>query len=127
MLTHLRKTWPYAVALGVAYLAVPLIGGVVLDAQGADPSARTGLLTTSLLGYFPSMTFCVAMFVGYRQGFAWLLAPLVALAFVPAAFVVYNDSALAYTLAYAVFAVIGLAAGAGLRRLTAPRGRAEHR
>lgn len=118
-MSRLRTLWPYAVALGAAYLAVPLIGGAVLDAQGADPAVVKGRHITALLGYFPALTFGAAVLAGYRHGLAWLLAPLAAVAFLPAMFVVYNDSALVYTVVYAASAGIGLAAGVGLRRVRA--------
>lgn len=121
MLAQLRMTWPYAVALAVGFLALPLIGAEVLKAQGADPVIGQSFLVACLIGYFPTMTFGAAMLAGYRHGIAWTMVPLAGLAFLPASRVVYNDTALVYAVVYAVVAVIGLVAGIGLRRGRAAR------
>ena len=51
-MSRLRTLWPYAVALGVAYLAVPLIGGAVLDARDVI-SIGTGTGSASDLSPWP--------------------------------------------------------------------------
>lgn len=121
MLIQLRKAWPYAVVLGIAYLVVPLIGSAILSGTGADDMVVTGFYLTALVGYYPALTFAVSSLAGFRHGLIWLLVPLVAVAFVPTVNIIYNASAYVYAGVYAVFAALGLLAGWGLRRALAAR------
>ncbi|MFT3887627.1 MAG: hypothetical protein QM713_05620 [Arachnia sp.] len=114
MFIQLRKTWPYAAALAVAYVAVVLIHvGIASRVVDGD---LTGVRLTYLLGVYPAMTFAVAALAGYRHGYAWVLIVLTAVAWVPAVFLAFNESALVYAVVYAAFAALGLLLGRALRR-----------
>ncbi len=116
MLTRLLNLWPHALALLVVYLVIPAALTAVANAA-PDPGAWKAAVFFSLLGLNPAASFVVAGLAGYRHGFAWPLLLAVPVLFVPAAYLVYNDSALVYGLLYAVFAALGLAVGWGVRRV----------
>lgn len=110
-----RSALPFTVALAVLYLLPGLI------------PADLGLWLTALLVVNPLATFAASAIAGLRRGFLWQLLPLAALAWLPATFVVYNDSALPYALGYFVFALAGLGFGAGIRGLRQPRATSRRR
>lgn len=116
----LRRTWLPALGLGIFYavtLALVMNGP---ELGWSRPEDVTGGVFTLLLLAHPAATWLVAAFVAYRHGLMWPLIPLAALWFVPAALLILNDSALIYTLLYAVSALFGLVAGLGVRRLQRP-------
>ncbi len=114
----LNKTWPWAAGLAAWYL-LPWAGFAL--AQSGSPTDAAGLGFAALLLLNPGASFLAGALVGYRHGFSWLLLPLVAVAWVPAVYLVYNDSALPYALLYMAFALAGLGAGVGVRAALARR------
>lgn len=112
----LRDAWPYALVLGLAYVAPAAVAALL------HPAESTDLRISALLLVNPLVTFVVAAAAGFRHGFAWALPPLAAVAWLPATFLAYNDTALPYVLLYALFSVTGLGFGAGLRAVL-PGGR----
>ncbi len=116
MIRMLRKTWPWALGLGIFYLApLPLAWAVRLEI--VDAVTVKGLWLVLLVAVNPAVTVLAAGLVGYRHGFAWVFAPLAAVAWIPAMYLVYNDSALIYGVFYIVFALVGLGAGVLVRSL----------
>lgn len=105
----------YAAVLGVVYL-VPL----PLDWVGRFPEDTVWFV--ALLVVNPAVTLLAGALAGYRDGFAWPLLPLAALAWAPAALAIYGRSALPYALLYVVFCLAGLGLGYGVRTL---RGKGE--
>ncbi len=116
----LRKTWPWAVGLAAFYLAQYAVN-LANNLGIMDDLLATSWVLTFLVGINPAATFLVAGLVGYRHGFAWLLAPLAVVAWLPATFLVYNDSALVYCLFYLPFTLAGLGLGVLLRARRTPR------
>ncbi len=116
----LRKTWSWAVGLAAFYLAQY---GILLaiDLMILDDWAATGWALVFIVVVNPIVTLIVGGLVGFRHGFAWLLAPLAAVAWLPATFLVYNSSALDYGLYYLLFTLAGLGFGVLLRSWWTPR------
>lgn len=111
MLNRPFKIWPYALVLAGFYLMIPPTHRGIASVTGADEVYLSGVLLSYLLAINPGFTFLLSAVAGYRNGYAWMLIPLTALAWIPATFVVYNSSALPYGLAYAFFAAFGLLVG----------------
>lgn len=121
MLAQLRRSWPYAAALAVAQLVVPWLGALIV---GDRDVALKSLWLTTLLLVNPVLALVAGALVGHRNGPDWLFVALAALAFVPAALLVYNDSALIYAVAYGACAALGVGAGLLLRRASRAHPRA---
>lgn len=75
----------------------------------------TSLIIALLLLLFPLLTLALALHDGATHGLSiwWLLAPTVG--FLTTVFVFYNESALVYTIAYAVIGCIGNSIGSLIR------------
>lgn len=93
----------------VAITAVVLVFVFLLGSYLATLSAEPKALVGALLTFCPLVSMVAGAFVGARHGFSVWLPLAVALAFLPAMVVFYNDSALIYLPAYAVVAAIAMA------------------
>ena len=70
----------------------------------------------SLLFVNPIAVLIAGALYGWRHGFNALLPWLFGLAFIPAALVAYNTTALPYGIGYALIGYLGLGIGIGLKR-----------
>lgn len=113
----------YALGLAIVYF-LGIANRFLFDGKFITAEDVLGGLLATLILVNPVATVITGALLGYRYGTIWLFPPLAGLAFVPAVFVVYNDSAFPYALAYMVFAALGMLAGAWFRR--AARRRAAH-
>lgn len=75
----------------------------------------------SLLFVNPLVVLVAGGLYAWRHGFHALLPWLFGLAFIPAALVVYNDTALIYAVLYAALAYLGQGIAVVARRVTRPR------
>lgn len=120
MLRMVRKTWPWALGLALFFL-LPMVGSWLGDLGVVDYLDVKGLFLAMLILVNPAAAVLVGGLVGYRHGFAWLLLPLVFVAWLPAMFIAYNDSALIYGGVYTVFALGGLGLGVLVRKVAGRR------
>lgn len=106
----------YTLWLAALFL-LPLVNTWLL--YGGTITADDLLLSAyaSLLFVNPALILFAAALYAWRHGFLGILPWLFALAFVPAALVVYNDSALVYAIGYAVIGYAGQGAGLLAHRL----------
>ena len=77
---------------------------------------ETGLAILLMLAVLPLICFFTALLHGLRRGLSLWPAVWAALLFAPTIWVHYNESAAVYLPVYALLALIGTGAGAGLRR-----------
>lgn len=106
----------YALALGALYI-LPLVNrwlmyGGTISEQDLAASALASLLLIN-----PIATLAAGAIHFARHGFVPLLPWLFGLAFIPAALIAYNDTALPFALVYVVFGFAGEGIGLGLKRL----------
>lgn len=106
----------YALALMVIYL-LPVVNSWLLYGGTITPEDITMSEIASLVVINPLAVLIAGAVYGWRHGFSWLLPWLLGLAFVPAVFLVYNDTALPYALGYAVVAHVGEGLGVLAKRL----------
>lgn len=99
----------YTKHTAAAITSVVLIFVFLLGAYLATLSSEPKALVGSLLTFCPLVSLAAGAFVGARYGFSVWLPLGVALAFLPAMFAFYNDSALIYAPVFAVLAAIAMA------------------
>ena len=85
---------------------------------GADV---TGGLYATLILVNPVASLVAGALLGYKHGIIWLFAPLAGVAFIPATYVVYNESAMPYAIGYMVFALLGMLVGRLIDRVRSRR------
>lgn len=110
----------YALALGALYI-LPLVNrwlmyGGTISEQDLAASALASLLLIN-----PIATLAAGAIHFVRHGFVPLLPWLFGLAFIPAALIAYNDTALPYALIYTAFGYLGQGAGWLARRVVRAR------
>lgn len=108
----LKKSWPYLLIALVIYFA-PALAQLY-----ANPVDVKGVWFAALLLFNPVAALTLGAVFGYRHGFRVLFALLITLLFIPAALIVYNDSAFVYLIPYAIAALLGLTLGWALHRLS---------
>lgn len=100
-------------------LVVYLAPAAVLQTMPPD-SAKSALIT-ALIVVNPLLNFVLGAFYGWRYR-PWMLFPMfVAIVFLPAVYIVYNNSALVYGVLYLIAGYVGLGLGALVRRTQQPR------
>lgn len=95
------------------YLLCPLICFYVLPMLIRD----TGSGMFILLGVVPIFCFVNAIYYGLRERKFLIYSILVGGLFVPAVYLFFNSSAMVYSVAYAVFSVVGCLIGVGIQCL----------
>jgi len=93
------KMLPYLFIFIICYYIVPFI---IVD---------TGTAMLLLLMIMPLLSFICPFIYGVRHGFNLLLAVCAGILFIPAVFIHYNKSAMAYAAVYGMIAMIGNAVG----------------
>lgn len=89
--------------------------------QSMAPDSATSALFTALLVINPLLNFVLGAFYAWRYG-PWMLFPVfTAAVFLPAVYIVYNESALIYGALYLVAGFVGLGLGALVRRAQQPQ------
>lgn len=106
----------YALVLAALFI-VPIVNSWLMYGGRITQEDLTLSAWASLLMVNPVAALVAGAVYGWRHGFLFLLPWLFGLAFIPAALVVYNVSALPFGLVYTVIGYLGLALGIGLRRL----------
>lgn len=103
-----KSTWLRIALLAAGFCAVPL----VILALMSDPSRSTSALIATLFLVFPAIVIGLAIWDGAAEGFSilWAIAPFIA--FLPAMYIFFNDSALVYGFAYSLLGVIANGVGA---------------
>ncbi len=76
----------------------------------------TGTAMGIMLIIFPAICLMTALFYGIKQGFHWLYAVVISLLFLPSVFLIYNESAMFYTYAYGMLALVGNLIGACMKK-----------
>lgn len=120
-----ERPMKYALLLGVLYL-MPIVNtwlmyGGRITGEDVQLSALASLLLIN-----PLATLIAGGVYAWRHGFHALLPWLFGLVFLPAAFVVYNDSALPYALGYTLVGYLGQLVALGIRRLLGRTATAGH-
>lgn len=100
-----------------ALFLVPIVNTWLLYGGRITPEDITLSAYASLLLVNPIAVVIAGALYGWRHGFNALLPWLFGLAFIPAALVAYNPTALPYGIGYAVLGYVGLGIGIGLKRL----------
>lgn len=67
----------------------------------------TGSAMVIMLVIIPWICLIISIFYGIKNGFDFWYVLTVAILFVPSIFIFYNSSAWVYTIAYALFALVG--------------------
>ena len=113
---QLRRTWPFLLAITLAYL-VPVALGLVLTVSGESPD-RSGLVARTIWSYlallvYPIATMVAGFFAGLRWGRVWLVPVLAAVLSVPVSLQFLGATtaavvaALVYLAIYLGFGVVG--------------------
>ncbi len=118
-----RATWPLVLGLAMWFTLIPLMVFWLRDEGFLTEPDATSLAGLLLLVLNPVVVLIPGVLVGLRLGLAWPFAVAVGLVWLPA-LAVYGVSALAYAPAYAVFALLAMVIGWGVRTLIA---RTRHR
>lgn len=106
----------YTLAMAVLFV-LPIVntwlryGGTITD----EDVTLSGIASLVLVN--PVAILVAGAVYTWRHEFSWLLPWLIGLAFVPAALLVYNDTALPFALVYAAVAHLGEGLGILARRL----------
>jgi len=104
MTDKLKKLWPYAIAIILAFYLLPL---AITD---------TGSAMMIMLIGIPAVCLISSVLFGIKGGFWWPFGLIVAVLFIPTIFLFYNATAWFYTLVYAAVALAGDFAGMALKR-----------
>lgn len=112
----------YTLWLAVIYI-LPIVNTWLMYGNTITPADVTMSAIASLILLNPVATTVAGGIFAWRNGFSAVLPWLFAIAFVPAALVAYNDSALPYALGYAAFGYLGQGIALGARRLLRSRTR----
>lgn len=67
----------------------------------------TGTAMVIMLVIIPWICLIISIFYGIKNGFDFWYVLIVAILFLPSIFIFYNSSAWVYTIAYALFALVG--------------------
>lgn len=93
--TAFKESWVYWLIIAVLYYLLPLIMRDVVSAM------------LVLWFVFPLACLVCSLHHGIKRGFHWYFFIIVALLFVPAIYLYFNNSAWFYTLLYAVITLLG--------------------
>lgn len=106
----------YALALGALFV-LPVVNRWLVYGGTISEQDITASALVSLLLLNPLASLVAGAVHLYRHGFTPLLPWLFGLAFIPAALIAYNDTALPYALVYTAFGYLGQGIGWLARRL----------
>ena len=106
----------YALWLAVVFI-LPIVNTWLMYGGTISNEDVTLSALASLLLVNPLASAVAGGVYAWRHGFSAVLPALFAVAFVPAALVAYNDSALPYALGYLVFGFVGQGVALGIQRL----------
>lgn len=98
----LKGMIPFLIIVGVMFNILPL-GFRFLNP--VDGTSYIGIIL--LLMVFPIITLVSSLILGISSGICWLYPVCIAVLFIPALFIYYNDSAFIYMIIYGVLACIG--------------------
>lgn len=96
----------YKNLLIVLFIGIIFFYGVPIAATFSAPIVAQSIAATSLLIINPLYSIISAHIFTAKHGFKWYLPFLIALLFIPAVYILYNDSALVYAAAYGILALL---------------------
>lgn len=99
-----RKMLPYLLICTFAFYIMPIL----------DVSKDFFVLTVIL--FFPTICFWVSLFYGTKNGYNYIFSIIIAVFFVPAVFIHYNNSALIYVFVYGISSFLGNLVGTFIQR-----------
>lgn len=108
----------YALALAALFI-LPLINSWLVYGGTISKEDLAYSAIASLILVNPLATIVVGAVFAWRHGFSLTAPWLFGIAFLPAALVVYNETALPFALVYVLAGYVGEGVGLGLKRLLA--------